>query len=568
MAIETEIRLKTDSLAADRARAEGEFDRLKERVEKTELRINLVFDGKKAQADFDKLLDDLQRRANARPITVPVEVKDVPGGTGGAAGMPGGAGAGTGGGGGAAGGASSATGIRGLGTIGAAYLIARSVTAALKVTNDIGDYRAAGQRGDLDAQQRSYEGIRDAAGSIPVAGPLGVQLSRFFFTGKEDDYAAKTKQETEEGEKHVKIMEHRNQLMRQAIDHSKELVRQAELESAARVRPEFRSLTNATQRLTAFDAAVDARKRNTGFAGTLDDEAAARTGLAKNVSEARTAFDAAVLSESNKQIREGQEALRKWRAEVERWNKEAERAAQVEAQRVNRLEDARAGAESFRLRSAGRGDDADRNELGRSFDKRIRAEQDAEVKHALQLEKNAAIEALNEKQRVEAAKALAENWDKAADAADKAADRIIEVQSMQSEAQELNLRNRGQGAAADFVRVRQRVRDIFASAGDDPEKQDAARQIGVGLLEQFIKGKGGAGGMFGGGVDFARSTQQAILNGGGPGREMAVEFARAFAADLKGGGNPLGEAAKAISSAAEKFKEAAEKFQPIGVIAK
>lgn len=576
--IETEIRLATTAMRGDADRAEEIVRDLKNRIERYEMKLAVVLSEKEVRESLDRLLTELQRRADERPIKVPVQLRDQTGGGsaapstssdgGGEAGDAAAAGA-------AGAGAGSASGaMRGLGRIGAAYAIARAMTSVLRVANSLGDQFAAKRRGDLDAEVKAIESIRQAAGEIPLAGPMGLQLNRLFFTGKEEDRLAQTKQETEELDKHTKIMEHRNELMRKSIDHSKELVKQAELEAAALVRPEYRAMVGARQKLDAFDTAMDARmqgvgRRGAAGTGLVPEEQAARTALVRNFAEAQKTFDAAVLRESNKQIEEGGKSLQKWRNEVEKWNKEAELATENERKRREGIADARFGTNQARLRAGGMNDDADIAEIGRSFDKRIAAAKDYDTQQALTEEKNARLQEEYGKQQADRTREVADEWERAADAADAAARNILDTQRMQSDVDELRARNRGQGAVGDFIRLRQHVRDIYAGAGDDPAKQELARQMGLEMIQQFIQGSQQrvGGGIFGGGVDFARNMQQAIMGGQGDGsRAMAINFASAFAAELGKGGNPFGEAAGKIADAAKAFEDAAKRMQPIGVV--
>jgi hypothetical protein len=540
MSVETEIRIRSEAMAGDLRAVEQKVDEFKSRLATRELKLNVVLDEKRVQQQLERLLTDLQKRADAKPIVIPTQVRD-------ATGAPGGAGGGLGR-------------IGGLGRVGVAYGITRLATAAIGGAADYMDERAAARAGDIDREMKAIEARRNLLTSVPLAGQLGGAVNRLLITGPEQQKIDEVKREAEAQNEIVKIMERRNQLMRQSVEHAKDLTRQAEKEKEERDRPGSGGLIRARDALSKFNEDLETRVRSTGR-GPTSEELAARRAMEGNVQEAGTAL-------SRKEIEKGAESLEKWRKEVERFNAEADKAAETERRRREGIADARFGANQARLRASGQGDDADIAEIGRSFDKRIAAAKDYDTQQALTEEKNARLQEEYGKQQANRTRAVADEWERAADAADAAAKNILDTQSMQSDVDELTARNKGQGAVGDFIRLRQHVRDIYAQAGDDPAKQDLARQMGLGLIEQFTKGRGGKGGMFAGGIEFGRSVQQSILGDSDGSRGMAIDLAKAFGAELKQGGNPFGQAAKDISDAAKAFQKAAENMQPIGVISR
>lgn len=567
MAIETEIRLRTDTFKSDSDRAEQELKKLKANIERMEIRLNVVFNDKEVKARFDTLLNDLQKRADGKSIVVPVKFGDATGGrtgaaAGAAAGVDGGlleAAAGAAGAT-AAGRAGSLQGaMAGVGRVTAAYAIIRGLTATIEYTTSRIAQHEARKAGDLEKELELQEELAQKLRAFPVAGQLGGALNRVW--NFQDQRAIdETNRQVAAQEKITDIMERRNELMRKSIDHAKELTRQAEIEAAERARPGAGAVAKAHGALTEFDRDLANRTHATGRKATAE-ELAARGALAGSVSDAALAL-------SRKEVQQGAEDLAKWRQEVVKWNEEIQKAIDAETKRRNNLEDIRSNAGFMRMRA--QGIDTERAQLIAGFDRRIRDERDPATRYEISQEKQAALmedTARRNREKIEAHwENVTNHWIDAADAADAAADRILDLQSMGSTAQELELRNRGKGNVADFVGIRQRVRDIFAGAGDDPEKQAMARRIGIGMLDQFMKPEGGRGGMFGGGMDFGRSTQMAILAGGGKDRAQAIEFARAFSEQLKRGDNPLGEAGKEIKAAAANLMDAAKNLQPIGVI--
>lgn len=614
MSIETEIRIRTDSVRGDTQRAEQEFDKLRSNVQKMEMRLNVVLNDKAVRQQLDKLLDDLQKRANQKPIVIPSRLGDHRGGRpstapigvfdGGGGGDEGGLAetAAAGAGGAVAAGRTGALqgALQGIGKVTAAYAVVRAATAALDAVNEKIEERRARMAGDIDKEIELQEKFAQRLKSFPVVGQLGGAIHHLA-TQPERAEIDRIERETALQEKLNDLLTRRNQIMRQSVDHSKEVLRNAQAEAAERDRPGSGTIEKAREALRLEQERLRVRQMATGTPLTAEEKS--------GVGAMRQNLDRSIIELSRKELKEGTEDLQKYREHIDKARQAWAEFAEKQRETANRIGQARLGATIMGLRAGGRGDEADLLEIGQRFDRQMdeirkrrqkladenkgqpanaaaSAADAALVGEAAAVtdERMAAINAKQLEQRRRHAEAMADvemearesnlraagqgyeadkiafeaAWDaklrkvenfyewlagvdaKRAAQREREARRDLDIQRGVSGLQELTQRNRGHGAVADFIGLRQQIREDIQNAEGDPKKLQIATQMGQALMEQFIKGARGGGGVFSGGVDFARHTQAAILADAGKGRLEAIEMAKAFANELARGGFQLG----------------------------
>jgi hypothetical protein len=86
-----------------------------------------------------------------------------------------------------------------------------------------------------------------------------------------------------------------------------------------------------------------------------------------------------------------------------------------------------------------------------------------------------------------------------------------------------------------MIGLQHRIRETIEDAADaeHPERQTAARRLGIAQLQAFLQQRFGGGIFSGGGVDFARNAQEAILRDQGGGAAEAKQMAKNMLKELQ-----------------------------------
>jgi hypothetical protein len=457
MSVETEIRLLTDSMRTDADRADGILRDLKSRMERQEIRLNVVLADKEVQQQLDRLLVDLQKRADAKPIVIPTEIGDADGMT-----RTGGVGA-------AAGGASlggGGFGGGGLGRFGAIGLGLAGIRMLGDAFTDLGKAAADG----TDKVEGFFRGL---VRGIPIIGSATVGM----------------------GDAIVKMNELR--LLRERGLNTPE-----ENEALGKgFDPGIRGVREAT---SAIDSAEERARR--------ESETAGLSGFDLQRARARQRADQQALAVGRKL-----DALPPETDSIDRTNLEesflkVQKDIQDNLQKELRAIDA---AEGIR-------------ETGKALREWFKDLRDHVRDQAKETE-------LDEKMMREAERDAVREGEANARRQRDDARKARQTSDLNTQAAQQELQNRGQGRLADIIGLQHRIRETIADAADvdHPERQNAAGRLGIAQLQGFLQQRQGGGIFSGGGVDFARNVQEAILRDQGGGAAEAKQMAKNMLKELQ-----------------------------------
>jgi hypothetical protein len=456
MSVETEIRLLTDSMRGDADRADGILRDLKSRMERHEIKLNVVLADKEVQQQLDRLMADLQKRADARPIVIPTEIGDADGMT-----RTGGVGA-------AAGSASTGGGLAG-GGFGSRYGAAGAALVGVRMLGDAFTDMAKAAADGTDAVDGFFRGL---VRGIPIIGASSVGMADAIVKMNELRLLRAAGLNTPEENKALgqpfedsaRNVDRTNQ----QLDRSEEQERR-ERELAglsgfdlqrARVRQRAEDRSAAVGALTPSGAAGDAMSSTERL----------------SIQERVTEVQQKIVDDSIKELR-AIDALRETGKAVREWFKD--------------------------LRDHVR-DQAKETELDEKMTRE--AERDAVREGEMQARRDRDA---RRKQR--------------------------QTSDLNTQAAQQELQNRGQGRLADMIGLQHRIRETIEDAADaeHPERQTAARRLGIAQLQAFLQQRFGGGIFSGGGVDFARNAQDAILRDQGGGAAEAKQMAKNMLKELQ-----------------------------------
>jgi hypothetical protein len=457
MSVETEIRLLTDSMRGDADRADGILRDLKSRMERHEIKLNVVLADKEVQQQLDRLMADLQKRADARPIVIPTEIGDADGMT-----RTGGVGA-------AAGGASLGGGGFAGGGMGR-YGAAGATLVGVRMLGDAFTDMAKAAADGTDAVDGFFRGL---VRGIPIIGASSVGMADAIVKMNELRLLRAQGLNTPE----------ENEALGKGFD------------------PGIRGVREAT---SAIDSAEEAARR--------ESETAGLSGFDLQRARARQRAEQQALAVGRKL-----DALPSETNSIDRTNLE-ESFLKVQKDIQNNLEkELRAidAAEAIR-------------ETGKALREWFKDLRDHVRDQAKETE-------LDEKMTREAERDAVREGETQARRDRDARRKERQTSDLNTQAAQQELQNRGQGRLADMIGLQHRIRETIEDAADaeHPERQTAARRLGIAQLQAFLQQRFGGGIFSGGGVDFARNAQEAILRDQGGGAAEAKQMAKNMLKELQ-----------------------------------